>query len=400
MQLNQVWIKHFEAELPRLFTSGKFVAFATGCGRSSSPRGKGAMWVAAGIVILGSLGGLFQFETRAPGAELRRFEFSGEAMAAPVRLVIYAAEEADAAQAWQRAMARLQELNDCFSDYDPESELSRLCAAARPGKPVPVSCELWDVLCRAQEIAQLSDGAFDITVGPVVRLWRRARRQREFPDPKRLAEARRLVGYSFLRLHPETRSVELLREGMRLDLGGIAKGYAGDQVLSLLESLGFYHVLVDIGGDIRVGRSPPGADGWKVAVQPLQSSQLPRVLLLHSCAIATSGDTERFVILEGKRYSHIIDPRTGWAVTGNMSVTVVAPNGVTADALASAVRVLGPEKGIRLVEKLPGTACFIECVVEEGGDNPRVAVTASSGWEVLPQISPENLLEVSGLREQ
>ncbi len=341
---------------------------------------------AIAILILASIS---LAKGRAAGAEdLHRYEFSGVAMAAPVKVILYARDEETAASAWEAVMARLEDLNNLFSDYDPESELSRLCTLGGPGRPIRVSRELWEVLSRAKEFSRLSEGAFDVTVGPVVRLWRRARRQRTLPSEARIAEALQLVGYENLRLDETDHTVELLREGMRLDLGGIAKGYAGDQVLSLLAERGISQALVDIGGDIRLGDPPPGKEGWRVAIEPFgDGDRPPQVLLLSRCAIATSGDTERFVILGGRRYSHIVDPRTGWALTGNMQVTIVAPEGIAADALASAVRVMGPEKGLALVDKLPGAAGFVVYLPDGSPPDAPPLVFASKRWAELPHIS-------------
>ncbi len=341
---------------------------------------------AVAIVILASIS---LAKGSAAGAEdLHRYEFSGVAMAAPVKLILYAKDQDTAERAWEAVMARLEELNQLFSDYDPESELSRLCTLGGPGRPVAVSRELWEVLSRAKEFSRLSEGAFDVTVGPVVRLWRRARRQKALPSQARIAEVLQLVGYENLRLDETDHTVELLREGMRLDLGGIAKGYAGDQVLSLLAARGISRALVDIGGDIRLGDPPPGTEGWRVAIEPFgDGDRPPQVLLLSRCAIATSGDTERFVILGGRRYSHIVDPRSGWALTGNMQVTIVAPEGVTADALASAVRVMGPEKGLALVDKMSDTAGFVVYLPDGSPPDAPPLVFASKRWAELPHIS-------------
>lgn len=341
---------------------------------------------AVAIVILASIS--LAKDPEAAAEDLHRYEFSGVAMAAPVKLIVYAKDQETAESTWGAVMARLEELNQLFSDYDPESELSRLCTLGGPGWPIRVSRELWEVLSRAKEFSRLSEGAFDVTVGPVVRLWRRARRQKALPSQARIAEALQFVGYEKVRLEEKNLTVELLREGMRLDLGGIAKGYAGDQVLSLLAERGISRALLDIGGDIRLGDPPPGTEGWRVAIEPFgDEDRPPQVLLLSRCAIATSGDTERFVILGGRRYSHIVDPRTGWALTGNMQVTIVAPEGITADALASAVRVMGPEKGLALVDKLPGTAGFVVYLPDGSPPDAPPLVFASKRWAELPHPS-------------
>lgn len=341
------------------------------------------LWSWATVVLLTVWASLLPAEEP---AQFRRFEFSGEAMAAPVKLVLYTTDQSRATQAAQTVFDRLQALNAIFSDYDPESELSQLCRQAPTPRPVPVSAELWQVLSKAQYFAEITGGAFDVTVGPVVRLWRRARRQRELPDPERLAEALSRVGYRKLNLFPDEQAVALLVEGMQLDLGGIAKGFAGQEALALLRQLGIDRALVDIGGDICLGDPPPDMPGWRVAIEPLRPDDPPQILVLSRCAIATSGDTQRFVIIGGQRFSHIVDPRTGWAMTGNMSVTVVAPDGTTADAMASALRVLGPEKGFPIVDSLPGVAACVLFLPDGAPPEVTPELKVSARWHHLPRL--------------
>ena len=291
---------------------------------------------------------------------LSRFEFSRIEMAVPIKIVLYAPDETTAENGAKAAFDRIHVLNGILSDYDPQSELRRLCETAGRGKAVPVSRDLCSVLHRAEAVSRQSGGAFDVTVGPLVRLWRRAIRRRIFPSDERLDEARPLVDYRLVRLDEENRSVELLKPGMRLDLGGIAKGYAVDEALAALAKAGITRALVDAGGDIRLGDPPPDKSGWRIGVAPLQADGPPGTLLsLSRAAIATSGDTWQYVEIDGTRYSHIVDPRSGMALTDHSSVTVIAPDGITADALASAVSVLGPEQGLKLIDATPGTAALI-----------------------------------------
>lgn len=298
----------------------------------------------------------------APAEESRltRFEFLRTEMAAQVKIVFYCIDAATANGAAEAAFARIRQLNAVLSDYDSQSELRRLCDTSTEGKAIPVSEDLWRVLARAQEFSQRSGGAFDVTVGPVVRLWRRARRREEFPPADRLEEARQLVGYELVRLDPERRTVELLKPGMRLDLGGIGMGYAIDEALVELRKHGITRALIDGSGDIGVGDPPPDKSAWRIGIAPLeQEESLNRLLCLSNAAVSTSGDKYQFVELGGRRYSHIIDPRTGLGLTDHSSVTVIAADTTTADALASAVSVLGPEKGLQLIDQTPGAAALI-----------------------------------------
>ena len=284
---------------------------------------------------------------------LTRYEFTEPHMGTRFRIILYAPDEDTARKAATDAFARIASLNAIMSDYDNTSELMRLCAQAG-GPPVPVSAELFFVLSKAQEVSRQSGGAFDVTVGPVVKLWRLARKRHKLPDAEKLAAARALVGWQNVRLDKDKRTVQLLKAGMQLDLGGIAKGYAADEALAVLQKHGIDRALVAAGGDIAVSGPPPETDGWKIAIATLPGEKDPGRLILHHAAVSTSGDAEQFVEIDGKRYSHIIDPRTGIGLLGRMSVTVVARRGIDADSLTKVVAVLGPEKGIPLVESCQG----------------------------------------------
>jgi thiamine biosynthesis lipoprotein len=288
-------------------------------------------------------------------AALSRFTFTEPHMGTRFRIVLYAANEQTARDAARAAFDRIAALDNCMSDYKPESELMRLCAKAG-GDPIPVSPELFTVLQKAQDVAAKSDGAFDVTVGPVVRLWRVSRRNHKLPDGEKLAKARDLVGYRNVQLDAKARTVRLLKAGMQLDLGGIAKGYSADEALVVLQKKGIQSALVAAGGDIAVGAAPPGKEGWDVAIIPLQSGDASPHLLLHDAAVSTSGDAEQFVEIDGVRYSHIVDPRTGIGLIGRSQVTVVARRGIDSDSLTKVIAVLGPERGMPIVEEAGATA--------------------------------------------
>jgi thiamine biosynthesis lipoprotein len=316
---------------------------------------------------------------------LRRFEFTRIEMAVPVRIVLYSDRAETATRSADAAFARIHALNAIMSDYDPESELRRLGDTAGEGKAVRVSDDLWKVLVHAQALAARSEGAFDVTVGPVVRLWRRARRQKELPSAEKLAAAQALVGYRLLRLRGADQTAELLKPGMRLDLGGIAKGYAMDEALAVLGRLGVHQAMVAAGGDVRFGTPPPGKPGWRIGITPLDDPTGPpiRCLEVADVAVSTSGDMVQFVAIGAKRYSHVVDPRTGIGLTDHCRVMVVAADGMTADALTKAVAVLGPEKGLRLIEDTPGTAAMISRAPKGKIEDYR-----SSRWQDLP-VTPE-----------
>lgn len=319
-----------------------------------------------GIVVLCAVAAWTTTQTPAEPA-LKRYEFSRVEMAVPFKLVLYAPDAVVATQAARAAFDRIADLNRIMSDYDAESELRRLCATSGEGKAVPVSEDLWAVLRAADRFSRLSDGAFDVTIGPAVRLWRRSKRLHQLPKPDELAAARALVDYRLVRFDDRNHAVELLRAGMRLDLGGIAKGYAGDEALRTLARHGIRRALVDAGGGVVLGDPPPERDGWRVGIASIEADQPPtHCAVLANCSIATSGDAWQFVEIDAKRYSHILDPKTALGLTVRRSATVVAPDGTTADALATAVVVLGPERGAALVDLVDGAATKIVVLGNDG----------------------------------
>jgi len=307
-------------------------------------------------VLLAVLAGAGMAGAPAGAAGLKRFSYEEPHMGTRFALVFYAPDAATALKASKAAFARVAELNGIMSDYQPTSELMRLCAKAG-GPPVKVSEELFFVLKRAAEVSKRSDGAFDVTVGPVVRLWRVARKTRRMPDPDKLKAARALVGWKMVELDEKMRTVKLKNAGMRLDLGGIGKGYTADEVLKVLRKHGITRALVSAGGDVTAGDAPPGAKGWVVAIEPIdKDKEGPRYLTLANAAVSTSGDTNQYADIDGMRYSHIVDPRTGLGLVGRMSATVVAKDGISADSLTKVVAVLGPEKGFKIIEGVKGAS--------------------------------------------
>ncbi|MEO8354189.1 MAG: FAD:protein FMN transferase, partial [Chthoniobacteraceae bacterium] len=278
-----------------------------------------------------------------------RFAYEKAEMGLPFRVTLYAPDEAAAKAASDAAFERIAQLNQVFSDYDPDSELSRL--SRTHDQAVPVSDDLWNVLVRSQALAEKTGGAFDITVGPLVNLWRRVRRKRELPAPGLLAEMKSRVGYQNLVLDPNARTALLRHADMRLDCGGIAKGYAIDAALRTLQQRGFRQALVGGGGDMAAGAAPPGRDGWRIELAPPDIPDAPQTqtIVLCNSAIATSGDTFQNVVIDGVKYSHIVDPKTGLGLVDYGLVTVLAPDGTTADSLATAVSVLDFQKGKELM---------------------------------------------------
>ena len=279
-------------------------------------------------------------------------------MGVDARLVLHAPDRAAAERAGTAAFARIAALDTIMSDYRRDSELMRLCVRAGGGA-VPVSPDLFTVLQRAEAVSRHSRSAFDVTVGPLIALWRTARKSGTLPDPAELAAARKKVGWQQIHLDPKARTVRLTVPGMKLDLGGIAKGYAADAAQLVLKAHGITRALVELGGDIVVSAPPPGADGWNIRVPNAGDDSGPADLKFANCAISTSGDTEQFALISGRRYSHVVDPRTGQALTSRVQVTLTAPDGLTSDPLATAVSVLGHEDRDVLLAAYPGSRAYI-----------------------------------------
>ena len=279
-------------------------------------------------------------------------------MGVRTRLTVYARDEAHARRACRLAFDRISQLENSMSDYRIYSEINRLVQSAG-GAPMRVSNDLFYVLAYAQELARLTDGAFDITVSPLVRLWREARREKKFPDKQKLAEARRLVGWKNLKLNRENQTVQLLKKGMQLDLGAIAKGYAGDCALNVLKAQGISSALFEAGGDVVLGEAPPGAKGWKIEIENATFSGAPRVVELQKAGLGASGDTNQFVVIGGKRYSHVVNAKTGVGLTNRVAVTVIAPRGILSDSLSTAWSLANKKQHSRLKRAFPQAQVFL-----------------------------------------
>ncbi len=322
----------------------------------------------------------------APAAErlpLQRYEYDFVAMGMKYHLVVYGPDQPTVTHALEQVEARVRHLDRVMSDYHTESELSQLGEHSGPGRPVRLSPELYEILDHSQELSRETDGAFDVTIGPVIQLWRTARRTKKLPPPELLAKARGRVGWGAVHLDPLARSAELTRDEMQLDLGGIAAGYACDEALHVLRSHGLPRVLIDASGDVLVGDPPPDREGWKVTIAGLSggvNDPGSRTILLSNAAITTSGDARQFVEIDGQRYSHIVDPHTGLGLTRRSSTTVIAPTGWQADSYATAVNVLGAKAGILWIEQHPG--CSARMIELQNGVEIR---TESRGF---PPVTP------------
>lgn len=297
------------------------------------------------------------------------------------RAVVIAPDRETAAACIAAASAAQHEVDALMSDYKSDSEISRVNRDAY-AEPVAVSEETFDVVQRGIDFSKLSDGAFDITVGPLVDLWRAAGEANEPPTETALAEARGKVGYDKLILDEQARTIRFAVEGMRLDLGGIAKGYAIDRSVDAMRQRGALGGMVDIGGDVRCfGKPPRGQESWRVALQDPNvapdewgDSEPVLVLEVQNEAVTTSGDYRRFVVIGDEKENHIVDTHTGHGARQLTSVTIIAPDATTADALATAVSVLGAEKGLALIERLSDA----EAVLIPGGSGGKLSYSAGA----------------------
>lgn len=274
---------------------------------------------------------------------------------------VYAESQTEVTPAIAKAWRLAQNLDLTFSDYKAESELNRLCRESE-GNPVKISPPFAELLNEASHFYQATSGDFDITLGPLKRLWILARRDQRLPTSKEIEQARVLTGFDKL---ISQNGEACLPPGMQLDLGGIAKGYAADRLLALLNQEGFPRALVAASGDLAIGSAPPGRKGWEIELRSASSpDKTDKIIYLKNVGVSTSGDSQQFVEIKGQRYSHILDPDTGLGLTRRRSVTVVAPTCTQSDAWATALSVAKSDS--TWLENLPPTLSFR--LVEEGAD--------------------------------
>lgn len=285
----------------------------------------------------------------------QRFSFTEQKMGAPFTIVFSSADSASANQLARQCFRTVDSFVLIFSDYIDSSELSRLSAAAgKEPRPIPVSPALLDILLLSKTAFEKSGGAFDITIGPLSRLWRAARKSKQFPTATSVQAAKQLVGFNKLRIDTAGKTVLLPDSPVQLDLGGIAQGYIAQKIMDYLGGQQVTSALVNASGDIVTSGPPPGLPGWTVGVNMPENKEelLAKKLLLHHKAVTTSGDFYQYMEHGGKKYSHIIDPRTGYGVTFQRNITVIANDGVTADWLATACSILPLKKAKKLVRQL------------------------------------------------
>lgn len=298
------------------------------------------------------------------------YTFRAPAMGTEFTIRVWAEQDRinDLTHLSQRAFDRISELNQICSDYLPESELNQL-AQAPLDSAASVSRDLYSIFEKAGQLTSASNGAFDVTAGPLIRLWRISRKTGRLPTDEQRLSALARTGFGHLTLDPDQQTITMHRDGMLFDLGGIAKGYAADAILKMMKDAGFPRALVAASGDIVVGDPPPGEPGWRVGIEALdihQDTSTMMTVLLANQAISTSGDARQYLELDGVRYSHIVSTRTGLGLTERIAATVIAPDATTSDSHATAVVLLGGKHGLQFIRNQRGIECRIVTQSEFG----------------------------------
>jgi len=267
-------------------------------------------------------------------------------------------EDGEAAQkASLQAFQEIRRIEQLMSPWIETSDVSRLNRSA--GKEwAKVSPETFEVIQRSQKISGLSEGAFDITIAPLIQIWRKARERGAPPSSEEVKKILNLVNFRNLLTRSDGK-VFLKKKGMAIELGGIAKGYAVDRAFGILASLGYKNLIINAGGDLR-SKGFKNNQPWSIGIQhPRSAEKVMATISVSDSAIATSGDYEKFFLHQGKRYHHILNPKTGFPADGCQSVIILSKDGMMADGLATAVFVLGTEKGYTLCQRLEGVECLI-----------------------------------------
>lgn len=288
----------------------------------------------------------------------QRFESSLPKMGSSFKITLYTSDSLYAQEVFSRCWARVDELNSIFSDYVEDSEASLLSDLAGMDEWLPVSYDLWNVLLKSNDISIQSEGAFDVTLGAVTKLWRRSIRHNELPTPQDIIDTKKCSGYKWIEFHPTERQIKIKKKGLRFDFGAIAKGYAVDEVFKILRQQNITSALVDGGGDLYIGAHPSKSTQWNIEV----FHDHLRTIKVENKAIASSGSMYKNVSTSGYKYGHIIEPESGTGVKSELNddqiITVIAPSCLMADALATALSVIGEQDRDRLMKKYPNCSFF------------------------------------------
>ncbi len=300
-------------------------------------------------------------------ADLYRSTFFCLGTTIEINIPVYRTDLSAARKAGAACKAKVADIDRMISIFNADSAASAI-NNNKTKKEYKISPELYSLLKRCGEYCALTEGAFDITVEPLVEAWGFGPAGRKTPDKKAIKDIMRYVGMDKMEFRDKDNAVFFKDSRVKMDFGAIADGYAADEAIKILKRCGIKSAIVDMGGDLYCLGGNGGKKYWSIGIRnPNNKNEVLAVLNARDKAVATSGDYENFYISGGKNYAHIIDPRTGYTVDNNLrSVTIIADDCTTADALATAIFVLGEKKGLSLIDKLSGIECFL--VVKDGGD--------------------------------
>ena len=292
----------------------------------------------------------------------QRYSFTENKMGSPFSIVLFDRDSVHASFLAKKSFARVDSLVRIFSDYRNDSELNQLCRSAGTGRWFHCSPALFELMVLSYVAFKKSKHMFDVTVGPVTHAWRKARKENIFLASDSVKSKLKLKGFDKVQFDQATHSILLNQKGMQIDFGGIAQGYIAQQVINFLKSEGINNALVNVSGDIVCIGKPIDKKGWTVAINYPESETelLSKTLTLTNCAVTTSGDVYQFIIHHEKKYSHIVDPKTGYGITSQRNVTVIAPDGTLADWLTKACSILSTRQAKKLADSLHAYLLIVE----------------------------------------
>ena len=280
-------------------------------------------------------------------------------MGSRFEITAVSADESKAREAIQKGISEIKRIEKLISSWDENSQTSAIRKSAGI-RPVKVDQELFNLIRRSKKISDLTHGAFDISYASMDKIWKFDGSMKEMPDSSAVAASVSKINYKDIILDAENTTVYLKNKGMKIGFGAIGKGYAANKALGIMSKLGLDGALVNASGDLISWGKDEGGKSWKIGISnPKQKDQIFSWLNIDETAIVTSGNYEKFVTINGERFSHIIDPRTGYPVKGLSSVSIICPNAELADALATSVFVLGKEAGLKLINNLKGIECIL-----------------------------------------
>ena len=286
-------------------------------------------------------------------------------LGSPFEITVVATDSVQAKLYTDLAISEVKRIENLVSDWIPTTQISQVNQNAGI-KPIKVDQEVFDLVERAIKISKLTSGAFDISYASMDKIWKFDGSMKQMPTEEAIKKSVEKVGYQNIILNPKDKTIFLKNKGMKLGLGGIAQGYIADKIKEVLQEKGCTSGLVNVSGDINTWGKQPNGQPWTVGIiNPMNKNKVFATFILDESAVETSGSYEKFVVFNGKRYSHIIDPRTGYPASGIVSVSVFAKQTELADALATGIFVLGIEVGLDLVNQLNGIDCII--VDDKGG---------------------------------